>query len=284
MDLSLDSITVLVDGLDHPEGVAYDHKSGALYAGGEQGQIYKVDLENRAYTEVGRTPGFVLGLAVDGLGRLVVCDSDDGAVWVLAGDRLIRLLDHVGSRELSLPNFPAFGADGTLYVTDSGAWKTDSGMIIALRPDGSAEIFDETLNRFPNGCAVTPDGKELWVLQSEGEDLHRFDLADGGPPELIVGLEGTVPDGIALTEDGGALISCYRPDRIYYLSKDGELEILVEDYQGTLLSAPTNVCFVGAARSTLVTANLGRWHLAAIETELQGVVPHSPVTWAVDVR
>ena len=32
---------VLVDGLDHPEGVAWDPRSGALWAGGEDGQLYR---------------------------------------------------------------------------------------------------------------------------------------------------------------------------------------------------------------------------------------------------
>jgi gluconolactonase len=104
----------------------------------------------------------------------------------------------------------------------------------------------------------------------------------GGPAEQVIRLPGTVPDGVAFTDDGGAIISCYRPDRIYHLSAGGELEILAEDYQGTLLSAPTNVCFAGPDRSMLIVANLGRWHLTRIETGLTGVVPHAPTEWAID--
>lgn len=283
MSVHVKSMEVLVDGLDHPEGVAYDHNSGMLYAGGEEGQIYQVDIDRLELREVARTPGFALGMAVDGKGRVVICDSEDGAVWALDGERLERVMDRAGDRELMMPNYPAFGPDGTLYVSDSGAWEADRGAVVALRPDGSTEIVTEALNRFPNGCAVTPDGSELWVLQSEGADLHRLDLRiDGVRPEPIVELPGTVPDGIAFTQDGGAVISCYRPDRIYYLEPNGHLEVLAEDYQGTLLAAPTNICFVGDERSTLVTANLGRWHLTIIETALQGVVPHAPRSWAVD--
>jgi gluconolactonase len=276
------SIEVLVDGLDHPEGVVYDHSSGALYAGGERGQVYRVDLEKGTFREIGRTPGFALGMAVDGIGRLVICDSDDGAVWVMDGGRFTRLLSSVGARALQLPNYPAFGPDGTLYVTDSGGWQRDTGLTIALRPDGTTEILDDQLRRFPNGCAVTPDGKELWVLQSEGESLHRIHLERPGQPETIIRLPGTVPDGIAFTDDGGAIISCYRPDRLYHFSAEGELDVLAEDYQGTLLAAPTNVCFVGAGRSTLISANLGRWHLTRLETDLHGVIPHAPRSWAAD--
>lgn len=278
----VDSMRVLVDGLDHPEGVAYDHRSGVLYAGGEDGQVYAVDVDEGSFREVARTPGFVLGLAVDGRGRVVVCDSEDGAVWVLDGSNLTRLVTEAGNRKVMMPNYPAFGPDGTLYFTDSGAWKEDVGAVIAVSPDGSAAVFDTDLNRFPNGCAVTPDGNELWVIQSEGEDVSRFDLRIGGRPEKVLDLAGTVPDGIAFTEEGGAVISCYRPDRIYYVDPDGSLDILAEDSQGTLLAAPTNVCFVGGSRSTLVSANLGRWHLTLIETGLTGVIPHAPSDWAVD--
>ncbi|MGD2061064.1 MAG: SMP-30/gluconolactonase/LRE family protein [Acidimicrobiia bacterium] len=275
-------IRVLVDGLDHPEGVAYDHVEKTLYAGGEDGQIYAVDVARGSFEELARTPGFVLGLAIDGRGRLAICDSADRAIWVLDRGSLTRLVAEAGSRALMMPNYPAFGPDGTLYFTDSGAWNHDVGAVIVVPPDGPASVLDSSLRRFPNGCAVTPDGNELWVIQSEAEDVSRFDLRDGGAPETVVRLPGTVPDGIAFTEDGGAVISCYRPDRIYYLDPDGSLEVLAEDPQGTLLAAPTNICFVGDGLSTLISANLGRWHLTLLETGLTGVIPHAPSTWAVD--
>ena len=275
------SMQVLVDGLDHPEGVVHDPSSGDLFAGGEKGQIYRVDMLDRSFRQVARTPGFVLGLAVDGDGRLVVCDSEDGAVWVLEGDRLSRVLWSAGGRDLILPNFPAFGPDGTLFVSDSGGWNRHRGMVAALRPDGSTEVVDDTtLTRFPNGCAVTPDGKELWVLQSEGEDLHRLDLTAGGRPELLLRIPGTVPDAIAFPSEGRALIGSYRPDRIYHLAADGALGILAEDPQGTMLAAPTNVCFAGEDLSALVSANLGRWHLTLIDSGLRGVPLHTPSEWA----
>ncbi len=273
---------VLVDGLDHPEGVAYDHGNGVLYAGGEAGQIYAIRTRSGSFEEVARTAGFALGLAVDGAGRVVVCDGDDGALWVVTDGRPVRYLARAADRDLMMPNYPAFAPDGTLYFSDSGRWKEDVGAVIAVPPDGEAYVLDTTLNRFPNGCAVTPDGGELWMIQSEGPDVSRYDLTTGGPPETVVRLPDTVPDGIALTADGGAVISCYRPDRIYYLDPDGDLSVLIEDPQGTMLAAPTNICFIGDELNLLVSANLGRWHLTLIETGLVGVRPHAPDRWAFD--
>lgn len=273
---------VLVDGLDHPEGVAYDHVSGVLYAGGEGGQVYAVDIESRSFEQVAQTPGFILGVAVDGRGRVVLCDSADSALWVMAGGELTRFRSEVGGRQLMLPNYGAFGPDGTFYFSDSGAWQQDAGAVLAVAPDGEGRVLDHTLARFPNGCAVTADGSELWVIQSEGEDVSRIDLRSGGPPEVVVRLPGTVPDGIAFTEEGGAVISCYRPDRIYYLDPNGDLSVLAEDPQGTMLAAPTNICFAGERRDQLVSANLGRWHLTLIDSDLIGARPHAPTEWAFD--
>ena len=75
---------VLVEGLDHPEGVAWDPATGVLWAGGEDGQLYRVDVGARTWQEAPRAPGFVLGLAVDGRSRLAICCSGTGALCVLA--------------------------------------------------------------------------------------------------------------------------------------------------------------------------------------------------------
>ena len=94
--------------------------------------------------------------------------------------------------------------------------------------------------------------------------VGRIELATGRYEE-VVRIDGTVPDGLAFDDAGGVVISCYRPDRVYHLSAAGELTILAEDPQGTLLAAPTNVCFAGRELDRIVVANLGRWHLTAID-------------------
>jgi gluconolactonase len=95
-------------------------------------------------------------------------------------------------------------------------------------------------------------------------------------------LEGTVPDGLAFTADGGVLVACYRPDRIVHLDSSGRVEIVAEDPQGTLLGGPTNVAFAGPELDRLVCANLGRWHLSLVDSGLRGVPLHYPTRWAAD--
>jgi gluconolactonase len=266
-------VEVLVDGLDHPEGVAWDPAASVLWAGGEAGQLYRVDIEKRTWEEAARAPGFVLGVAVDGRGRVVVCCGD---LCVLANGTVRALHDG-----LTLPNYPAFAPDGSLYFSDSGRWGDDNGCVFRLGPDGSLEHFSDALPHFPNGCAVTPDGRWLWMVESRVPTVNRFDL-ESGAVEEVTRLDGTVPDGIAFTADGGVLVSCYRPDRIVFIDGDGRAATVAEDPQGTLLAAPTNIVFVGEQRDRLVSANLGRWHLTIIDAGLRGAPLHYPTQWGAD--
>lgn len=274
---------VLVDELDHPEGVAWDPESETLYAGGEAGQIYAGTLDGRGFGQVAEVPGLVLGIAVDGRGRLAVCSSSDGSLCVVDRSVTRVLLTEVEGRRLCLPNYPAFGQDGTLFVSDSGTWKQNDGRLCAIAPDGHAYTLTDRLPRFTNGLAVSPDGDWVYVVESLGPAVSRV-RSDGSTevPETIVELPGTVPDGLAFLADGGLIISCYRPDRIYLLDTDGSLILIADDPEGTLLAAPTNVAFAGPTLDVLITANLNRRHLTRLDLGLIGAPLHRPVRWAAD--
>ncbi len=62
--LAGNDISVYVDGLDHPEGVAWG-LDGYIYAGGEAGQLYRIDPRDPKPDIIALTGGFILGLALD---------------------------------------------------------------------------------------------------------------------------------------------------------------------------------------------------------------------------
>jgi gluconolactonase len=73
------------------------------------------------------------------------------------------------------------------------------------------------------------------------------------------------------------LVSCYRPDTIFRILPNGSVTVLMDDYEGTALGAPTNVCFGGPDRTILFWANLGRWHIGMNRrTGLQGAALFYP--------
>jgi gluconolactonase len=265
------------DGLDHPEGVAWG-PDGHVYAGGEAGQVYRVTLDG-AVTEVASTGGFLLGLCLDARGAVYACDTVHRAVMRIAPDGAVgRNAEGTAERPMVNPNWPVFGADGTLYVSDSGAYGSDDGCVWAVQPGAPATLLRADVRAFPNGMALS--GGFLYVIETRAQRVVRV-AVDGarshGAVEEVVRLPArTVPDGLAFDAEGGLLISCYAPDVVFRLAPDGKLEVVAEDWERVVLAAPTNVAFCGEDLRTVVAASLGRWHLSRGRAAVPGAPLHYP--------
>jgi gluconolactonase len=262
-------IDIVADGLDHPECVAFG-PDGSLFAGGEAGQLYRIDMDSGRVEVVGTTDGWLLGLAVDGAGRVVACDPKLGAVVEFEPDGSFRKLSEgTVDRPMKIPNFPVFAEDGTLYVSDSGRWPEGGGCVYKIDSQGATTVWSTASPQFTNGLAIDPAGEWLYVAESTLPGITRISLTNPEHVELVVSLPGTVPDGLAFDVDGTLYIGCYRPDRIYTLDRAGTLLTLRDDFQGTDLAAPTNIAF-GGDGCDLVIASLARWHIARIRVERPG--------------
>ncbi len=274
----LSEFRTLADGLDHPEGVAAG-PDGTLYAGGEQGQVYKIAPDG-SVQQVGMVDGFALGLALDAESNIYICETTGRTVKkVTPGGEVSVYSAGAPERPFVTPNYPAFDAAGNLYVADSGHWNGNDGCIFVVRPDGHTGIFSDQVTAFPNGLAIGPDGKWLYVVVSELPGIVRIAIEDDGSAgaiEVVIELPRNVPDGIAFDQDGTLFIACYAPNVVYQLTSDGRLDILGYDWQNTQLSAPTNIAFIGERRTTMVIGSLSRWHLTSIEMETPGLALQFP--------
>jgi gluconolactonase len=281
MLIPIDHFAQFADGLDHPEGVTAG-PDGTIYAGGEAGQVYRVGLDGK-WEQIASTGGFILGLCLDGDGAIYACDLAFGAVKRIAPDGDVTTYSAgAPERPMAVPNYPVFTADGTLYVSDSGAWKERGGCLFRIRPGGATEVVGQGLEAFPNGMALHPDGSRLYVVLSNLPGVVSLALnADGtvGPAETVVELPRTVPDGLAFDAAGNLYIACYTPDVIYRLTPAGELAVLAEDWESVIFATPTNIAFAGPERRTLVVASLSRWHL----TKGEMPVPGAPLRYPTGV-
>ena len=129
--IPLERFEVFAEGLDHPEGLAFD-RDGDLWAGGEQGQIYRISRkgEVRTVTTLG---GFNLGLTFSAQQELFVCNFKLGALLQLSrSGKVKRTWERAGRYRLRNPNFAVFDSEGNLYFSDSGTSK---------RPTASSSFF-----------------------------------------------------------------------------------------------------------------------------------------------
>ena len=273
-------VSMFASGLDHSEGIAWG-LDGYVYAGGEAGQIYRISLNSGKVTEIANTGGFILGLALDASNNIYACDVSDRSIKKIAPDGYVTTYA-TGTDEdpFITPNYPVFDSKGNLYVCDSGDWKQDNGKIFKISPGGISEVWDRRLKEFPNGICISPDEGYLVVAMSLNPPRIAKVLIDrdGNPDKIdtLVEIPGTVPDGVLFDRQGFIYVSCYRPDRIYRLSPLGELEILADDFEGTVISVPTNLAFCGNGLDVLLGTNLGRWHISKYNADAIGLPLNYP--------
>jgi gluconolactonase len=274
--LSLGDLRTVAEGLDHPEGVA-PGRSGELYAGGEAGQIYRINPDTGTHEQVADTGGFVLGVAVDGAGAVYACDPGRAAVLRIdaASGTVDVYCQRAGGRPLTTPNWAAFDAEGSLWLSDSGTEALDArdGRLIRIPPGGGdGEVLELPPLHFPNGLCVTPDGT-VYVLESFTPRLSA--LRDSGLAP-VAELPGVVPDGVAADAESGFLVGCYYPFRILRVSPSGEVQTALEDPTGIHLIMPTNLAFFGPGLRSLAVAQLGGWSVKAIDVPWPGAPLHYP--------
>jgi len=278
--ISLERFDELAGGLNHPEGVAWNPVDGRVYAGGEGGEIYAVTLDGDV-TQVGSSGGSMLGVAVDGRGRVYACDAGQGEIarWDPVTGEVVTYARGVGGDDMDCPNVAAFGPDGSLYVTCSG--EDDRPEIVRVAPGGGeTERWTTAVPRYPNGALVTPDGDALIVVEARAQRLVRVPIeADGsaGEPSTVAELPDTDPDGVALAADGSLWVTLYRPDGLVRIDPAGIVDVVVDDHLASTFDAPTNIAWVGERLDRVAIANVGDTFLSIGDLGVAGTPLHLPL-------
>jgi gluconolactonase len=282
-------IEVLAEGFRWSEGPVWDRAherllfsdvpNNVVHAWSERDGV-SVYLRPSGYTGPegggGREPGSN-GLAFDAQGRLVMCQHGDRRVARLdepptAAGRAARftpLVERFEGKRFNSPNDLVFGRDGALYFTDPpyglpGTFD-DPGRelgwngVYRIAPDGRVSVLIKDL-RAPNGIALSPDGRTLYVGLSDPDlpVVMAYDLA----PEGTVG-RGRVlfdtrplraigpgaPDGMKIDAQGNVFTT--GPGGVLVLTAKGEhLGAIVTGVQ------TANCAFGGPDGATLyITAN-----------------------------
>jgi gluconolactonase len=181
---------------------------------------------------------FPEGPAVLDDGRVAFVEVNASAVSIWepgAGSR--RLADTGGG-----PNACCAGSDNCLYVTQNrglvGSWRAERVMPGAIQrvsiETGAVETLVTAVDgielRQPNDLAFGPDGRLYFTdpgffdLDARPDAGRIFALGPGGTGELLVELEATYPNGIAVEDDGSVVWAESYPRRLCRRRLDGSLE------------------------------------------------------------
>lgn len=225
------------------------------------------------------------GLTFDSQGRLIVCQHGDRRVARIEKDgKQTGLVDQYDGKRLNSPNDVILDSKGNLYFTDpsyglegnnkSPVKELDFNGVFRLSADGKLTLLTKELT-FPNGLALSPDEKTLYVAVSDPEKAiwMSYDLKDDGTLAngrvffdatalSKTGLKG-LPDGMKVDRAGNVLAT--GPGGVLVFSPDGK-------HLGTLLlGESTGNCAFGEDGGTLyITSDM---NLCRVKLASPGAVP-----------
>ncbi len=264
-------IEVLAEGFQWAEGPLWIERGGyVLFSDVPANRIYRwkegedldVWLEPSGYTgdaPRGGEPGSN-GLLLDAAGGLVLCQHGDRRIarmeapLTAPGPAFTTLADAYDGMRFSSPNDAAIDRDGALYFTDppyglpegpgDPTQETPFNGVYRLGPGGEVTLLTDQLS-LPNGIALSPDGKTLYVSNSDPEraiwmayDLLPSGAVDSGrvffdATDLVGDANPGLPDGLKVDAAGNLFAT--GPGGVFVFSPAGR--------------------HLGTIRTTVATAN-----------------------------
>ncbi len=274
---------VMLDGLRFPEGPRW-HEGRFWFSDMHDGRVIASTMDGGTETIVdvaGEPSG--LGWLPDG--RLLVVSMRDRRLLRLDPDGLVEVAD-LSALATSHCNDMVVDAQGRAYVGNFGfdlhaGDSPTSTNLILVHPDGRSEIAAKDL-QFPNGMVITPDGGTLIVAESFGARLAAFDIAEDGSLDgrrVWAKLEGDVPDGICLDEEGAIWVaSPMGIGGVLRVREGGELTDRIEvehDAFACMLGGPDRktlfICTSGNSDPAKTGDRLGRIEIVEVDVPGAGL-------------
>ncbi len=258
-------IEVLAEGFIWSEGPVWVKDGGfLLFSDVPQNTIFKWKddeglsefLKPSGYTGIppySGEPGSN-GLTISNDGELVMSEHGDRRIskMPLVGGGKFTLADTWMGKRFNSPNDVVQASNGTYYFTDppyglpeqqnSALREIDAFGVYKIDTNGNVKMVVKNLTR-PNGVALSPDEKTLYVNQSDSNApyIMAYDIQNNGSLDkghiffdatslLESGLVGSL-DGIKVAQDG--TIFSTGPSGVLVITPDGKLLGRIETGQRT---------------------------------------------------
>jgi gluconolactonase len=270
-------LTRVATGFGFTEGPVWDPQNFLYVSDEEQNKIYRVYPDGRRESLIAL--GDPDGNTYDLNQQLLDCASVLRAVIrVTADGKYSVLADRYQGKRLNSPNDLVVGPDKAIYFTDptldlpkGQTQEIPFQGVYRLGNDGSVRLETKYLTQ-PNGLAFSPDGKRLYIDDSEQRNIRVYDFKRDGTLSSgrIFGDENGkaddgVPDGMKIDLKGNLFV--VGPKGIWVWDAEGH-------HLGTIITPeqPANLAWGDSDYQSLyITATTSVYR---IRTATRGFVPY----------
>lgn len=217
---------ILIDGLTIPEGMRW--RDGRLWFSDLLAyRVMNCDANGQSHV-LAHVPKQPSGLGFSPNGTLLIVSMQDSRLLRLEPDGLIEVAD-VSGIVRAYCNDMVVDAAGRAYIGDVGYNRhigeaSRPGALVRVDPDGRMSVAAEGV-AFPNGAAITADGRTLILAETFGRRLSAFDIDDHGGlsnRRVFAEMEGT-PDGLCLDAEGAVWVADHMGHKVIRVLEGGRI-------------------------------------------------------------
>ena len=249
-------------GFRFTAGPVWSHDGYLLFSDVPGGKIMKYTPEGGA--EVFREASHgAAGNAFDAQGRLYTCETHARRVTRTDKKGRIEVLaDKWDGKRFNAPCDLVVGKSGNVYFTDPAfgnqqdARDLDFYGVYRIAPKGQLSLIAKPAGR-PNGIALSPNGRILYVANSDERNIRAYDVDHEGEVSnervLVSKIDG-IPLGIRAGEDGKLYVAA---KGIAVYAPEGKLLMTIP-----VAETPSDCAFGDADLQTLyITAKTSLYHV-----------------------
>ncbi len=275
-------LRIVAEGLSFPEG-PYQLPDGSMLV--QQPRAHRIvvvspsgDVQTWVETPNAGTGGIVFNRAGH---AFVTAGNGTNQILRITPERTTEPLvtDFEGQAFLG-PNDLAIHPSGHIFFSDPGKFVTakQNGGFYRTDFEGRTVRVAENLG-FPNGVAVSEDGRRVYVAETLTGLVKAFDVTEAGDvtggsvfAEVGRGTGEGGPDGMCVDSQGNLYAAIYTGGIVRVVSPDGRH--LRDIPAGG--AAPTNCCFGGPDLKTLYITESETGTLRSVRNDIAGAPPVLP--------
>jgi len=268
------TVQMVATGMHFADGPVWSLEDFLLFSDTVTDKQHKF-TPGKGDSEIRSHPGGTAGNAYDDKGNLYTCEFRERRVTRTAKNGKAEVIAaRFEGKRLNAPNDVVVRRDGNIYFTDPAfgnqedTREMDFNGVFRVTTRGQIEAIAKWKTR-PNGLALSPNGRTLYVSDSDGQSIHAFDLDRAGGASndrIVISKIPGVPAGVRTDEMGNIYVAA---KGVLVYSTQGELIRTIQ-----LGETPSNLAFGDPDFSTLyVTA---RTSVYRIRLGVKGSVPYSP--------